>query len=170
MTRHIRIHLESRDVACTARLLEDDAPATSAAVWEALPQRGDAFHAKYARNEVYTLVPAFEHPPGPENSTITPIPGDVVLFSFSGTELASASHGYGEGRGPGGGDAVVDLAVFYERNNLLLNPDVGWVPGSVFATVTGGLDAFAEACRDLWRNGFAGERLAFSRADDDAGG
>jgi hypothetical protein len=57
----------------------------------------------------------------------------------------------------------VDLAVFYERNNLLLNPDVGWVPGNVFATITDGLDAIATAAQDMWLNGFASERLRLSR-------
>jgi hypothetical protein len=58
----------------------------------------------------------------------------------------------------------VDLALFYERNNLLLNPDVGWVPGNVFATIESGLDEIAAACQDMWLNGVAGERLTFGRA------
>ena len=59
---------------------------------------------------------------------------------------------------------IVDLAIFYERNNLLLNPDVGWVPGNVFATIVDGLDDIAAASQDMWMNGVAGERLVLSRA------
>lgn len=52
---------------------------------------------------------------------------------------------------------VVDLAVFYERNNLLLDPDFGFVPGNVFATITEGLDRIAAASQDLWKRGVEGE-------------
>jgi hypothetical protein len=165
MSRRIEIRLERRGVSCIARLLDDLAPRTCAAVWEALPQGADAFHGKYARNEVYTLVESFADPePGLENSTITPIPGDVCAWWFSADELRSASHGYSDERQPRAGGRVVDLAFFYERNNLLLNPDIGWVPGTVFATIESGLEEMAAASQDLWLHGVAGERLRFDRA------
>jgi hypothetical protein len=87
----------------------------------------------------------------------------VCAFWFTAEELGSASHGYSGEHRPPGQDWVVDLALFYERNNLLLNPDVGWVPGNVFATITEGLDAMAAASQDMWLNGFASERLRMSR-------
>lgn len=164
MPRHIEITLQRRQASCLARLLDDRAPRTCAAVWEALPQSGDAFHGKYARNEIYTLVEDFAAAaPGRENSTITPIPGDVCAFWFTAEELGSASHGYAGAVGPAEAH-VVDLALFYERNNLLLNPDVGWVPGNVFATIVAGLDEIAAAAQDMWLNGVAGERLCFARS------
>jgi hypothetical protein len=46
-----------------------------------------------------------------------------------------------------------------------LNPDVGWVPGNVFATIVEGLDAIAAASTDLWLNGAARERLTFRRSE-----
>ena len=55
MARFITISLDKRGVSCRARLLDTEAPLTCEAVWNALPQNGSAFHAKYARNEVYTL-------------------------------------------------------------------------------------------------------------------
>jgi hypothetical protein len=164
MPRYIEIALESRNARCVAELLDAQAPRTCAALWDALPQGGDAFHGKYARNEVYTLVEDFSaQPPGLENTTITPIPGDVCAFWFTGQELGSASHGYSAERRPDEEKMIVDLAFFYERNNLLLNPDVGWVPGNVFATIVEGLDEIAAASADLWLNGAAGERLTFGR-------
>ena len=166
MPRYIEITLERRQARCVAELLDAQAPRTCAAVWEALPRGGDAFHGKYARNEIYTLVEDFAaQPPGRENSTITPIPGDVCAFWFTGQELGSASHGYSDERRPDEEASVVDLALFYERNNLLLNPDVGWVPGNVFATIVEGLAEIAAASGDMWLNGAAGERLTFRRAD-----
>jgi hypothetical protein len=163
--RYIEIALERRGVTSRARLLDDQAPRTCAALWEALPQGGPAYHGKYARNEVYTLVEDFaSSAPGLENTTITPIPGDVCAFWFSAESLASASHGYAGQRRPSPGAQIVDLAFFYERNNLLLNPDVGWVPGNVFATIVDGLDALAAASQDMWLNGMADERVSFRRA------
>ena len=83
MSQLLRISLERRGVSCVAELLEKQAPRTCAAVWEALaagPLAGPAQHAKYARNEVYTMVPRFGGGVRRENPTVTPIPGDVCLF------------------------------------------------------------------------------------------
>ena len=60
--------------------------------------------------------------------------------------------------------AVVDLAVFYGRNNHLLSP-VGYVPANVFATITEGLPELAKACESVWREGSIGERLVFRRLE-----
>ncbi|MDG4858421.1 DUF3830 family protein [Streptomyces sp. T-3] len=159
--RHLELSLDKRGVSCTVLLLDDRAPLTCAAVWETLPLSGDVYHAKYARNEIYALFPPFaEHEPPLENPTVTPIPGDLCYFTFSGAELGTKAYGYGTPQQ----STVVDLALFYERNNLLLNGDVGWVPGIVWGQVVEGLDAMAEACQDLWRKGAEGERLSFRRA------
>ncbi|MEU1016026.1 DUF3830 family protein [Streptomyces sp. NPDC005898] len=163
--RFIEVSLARRGVQCTARLLADRAPVTCAAVWEALPLVSDVYHAKYARNEIYALFPAFaDREPPLENPTVTPIPGDLCYFSFSGTELGTRAYGYEPEAGVQANPTVVDLALFYERNNLLLNGDVGWVPGIVWGQVVEGLDEMAEACNDLWRAGAQGETLGFRRA------
>jgi len=172
MTRYLRITLESRGVNCRARLLDDEAPRTAEAVWNGLPLSGQVFHGKYARNEIYNLVPAFaEVEPGKENTTVTPIPGDLCYFAFDADDLATPSHGYESGEGPlrQAQDTakdlakIIDLAVFYGRNNLLLNGDQGWVPGNVYATIIDGLAEFAAACNDIWMSGARGETLTYSR-------
>ncbi len=95
MTRFISVTLETRHVRCIARLLDDEAPRTTSAVWDALPLSGQVFHGKYARNEIYNLVPAFaEVEPGKENITITPIPGDLCYFSFDADDLGNPAYGY----------------------------------------------------------------------------
>ncbi|MFC9543617.1 DUF3830 family protein [Streptomyces sp. NPDC056956] len=161
--RHVEVALERRGVRGTAVLLDDRAPVTCAAVWDALPLAGDVYHAKYARNEIYALFPPFADAEPPlENPTVTPIPGDLCYFSFAGAELGTKAYGYDREVRPG--TTVVDLALFYERNNLLLNGDVGWVPGIVWGRVVDGLAELAEACNDLWRTGAAGETLSFRRA------
>lgn len=57
--RYVQVSLDKRGVRCTAKLLDDRAPVTCAAVWDALPLGSDVYHAKYARNEIYALFPAF---------------------------------------------------------------------------------------------------------------
>lgn len=166
MARYIDISLQKRDVTCVAQLLDERAPRTCAALWDALPLGSDVYHAKYARNEIYTFVPTFaEVAPGPENTTITPIPGDVVYFPFEQWQMANPGYGYDPDSAQRSSEHIIDLAVFYERNNLLLNPDVGFVPGNVFATIVQGLDEIAGAAQDLWRRGFEGETLHFARHD-----
>lgn len=161
--RHIEVTLVRRGITATAKLLDDRAPLTCAAVWDRLPLAGDVYHAKYARNEIYALFPPFAASEPPlENPTVTPIPGDLCYFSFAGAELGTRAYGYDREVRPGA--TVVDLALFYERNNLLLNGDVGWVPGSVWGQVVRGLEEMADACNDLWRTGAAGETLSFRRA------
>jgi hypothetical protein len=158
------ISLERRGVSCVAQLLDKDAPRTCEAVWQSLPHGGPAHHAKYARNEVYTMVERFvDAPIGLENPTVTPIPGDVVFFDFHGGML---DRGFKEEKGLEALPGVIDLAIFYGRNNILLNGDVGWVPGNVYATIVEGLPAMAEACNDVWRSGSVGERLVYQRLDD----
>ncbi|MFJ8932178.1 DUF3830 family protein [Streptomyces sp. NPDC102364] len=173
MDRFIEVSLPKRGVTATAKLLDDRAPITCEAIWNALPLGSDVYHAKYARNEIYTLVPAFapQEPPL-ENPTITPIPGDLCYFTFSNTQMSTASYGYEAAAEQQGNqaahverDIVVDLALFYERNNLLINGDQGWVPGIVWGTIVEGLDRLAEACQDLWRSGAVGESLQFKRAE-----
>jgi hypothetical protein len=83
-----------------------------------------------------------------------------VYFSFSEGML---DKGFREDRGVEGMPGIVDLAIFYGRNNLLLNGDVGWVPGNVYATIVEGLEGMADACHDVWRSGSVGERLIYRR-------
>jgi hypothetical protein len=164
MPRLMTITLDKRGVSCVARLLEDEAPRTADAVWAALPLAGDAQHAKYARNEVYTMVPRFAAAePGVENPTVTPIPGDVCYFSFAAGMLDRA---FRSDQNIEALPGVVDLAIFYGRNNLLLNGDIGWVVGNVFATIVEGLDEMAVACHDVWRSGSVGERLSYARLEE----
>ena len=167
MSRLITVSLDKRGVRCVARLLDDAAPRTCAAVWDAMSGgalSAQVFHGKYARNEIYTLLPSFAATdPGKENTTVTPIPGDICWFSFDSDDLGNPAYGYVNTTGTGTSGSIVDLALFYGRNNLLINGDQGWVPGNVFATVIEGLDDMAAACQDLWMGGVRGETLTFAR-------
>jgi hypothetical protein len=162
VTRYIEIMLEKRHVRCVARLLDEDAPKTCEAVWRALPQGGHVFHAKYASNEIFTLVPLLGgSEPAHENRTITPIPGDVMHFYLPpATRLPPEALSLRrEGQG------VTDLAVFYDRNNLLLSPSDGFTPGNVFGTIVRGLDEIKIAAHSIWSEGPMGDRLLFKRLE-----
>lgn len=164
MSRYITVTMDQRQVSCTAIMLDKSAPQTCEAIWNALPLGGSISHAVYARNEVYTLVRPFaEKEPVLENPTITPIPGDLCYFSFPTNHFAPE---FRQAKGIDDLDFVVDLALFYGRNNLLLNADTGFVPGTVFGSVVDGLDEMAIACRDVLYRGTIGECLSFSRYED----
>lgn len=164
MSRYITVTLALRGVSCRAVLLDEQAPRTSAAVWDALPLEAQVFHGKYARNEIYGLWPQFApSDPGKENTTVTPIPGDLCWFTFDGDDLGNPAYGYEQEAEHRAGGPVVDLALFYGRNNLLINGDQGWVPGNVFGSVVEGLAQMAEACQDVWMGGARGERLRLER-------
>ena len=160
MNRYIEVKLRRRDVRCVALLLDKEAPKTCEAIWQALPLEGEVFHAIHVGTEFYTLVPPFaEKEPGFENTTIVPKPGDLMYFYLPpGARVPEeAEHLAAAGRG------IADLAVFYDRNNFLLNPTIGFIVGNVFGTVIKNLDSLTKAGRSILREGTVGERLLFSR-------
>jgi hypothetical protein len=157
MARQIELALKLKSVRAVATLLEDEAPRTCNAVWDALPIDGETYHAKWAGRELYTLTPPFPVSPGGENATITPIPGDVLYFDVSPDSIdlpVALRRQFPRG--------LVDLAVFYGRNNLLLGP-AGFMPGNLFATITEGLADYARACNELFREGMIDERFIIRR-------
>ena len=161
MARYIEVTFEKRGVRCVAQLLEDLAPRTCEVVWQGLPQEGNAFHARYASNEVYTLVPPFAaEEPGLENPTMLPIPGDLLYFFFPPGLVKIP-----EMREVADRTGVIDLAIFYGRDNFLFSPSMGPTPGNRFATITENFEEVAQACDNIWREGFTGERLIFRRLE-----
>lgn len=160
MVRRIEIALERRGVRAVAEMLDDEAPKTCQAVWDALPVTAGTYHAKWANNEIFVLVPPFaETEPGRENATVFPIPGDLCYFFIPPGAAAPA-----ELRAQCDRTGLIDLAVFYGRNNYLLGPE-GHMPGNVFATITEGLKAFAAASQDAFRHGMADESMVIRRLE-----
>ncbi|MEW5977442.1 MAG: DUF3830 family protein [Acidobacteriota bacterium] len=158
MDKYIEVLLEKRNVRYVARMLFEEAPKTCEKIWAALPQEGELFHAKYASNELFTLVRDFSGGyTAAENLTVTPSIGDLLYFYFPPTSKFPRGTEYltSEGRG------LVDLALFYDRDNLLLSPSVGFTPGTVFARAVGHLEPMRDAGHHIWRKGCAGERLIF---------
>ncbi len=157
MARQFELIFTKRNVRGVATLLEEEAPLTCEAFWNALPLEGDAYHARWAGREVYTLVGPFATDPGVENATILPITGDLLYF-----ELNPVSIDIPPARRTG--ERVIDIALFYGRNNFLLGPE-GYQAGNLFATITENLEGLAEACESIWREGFVGERMVMRRIE-----
>jgi len=66
------------------------------------------------RNEICTLLPAFAPvDPRKENTTITPIPGDLCWSSFDSDDLGNPAYGYENTTGTGTTGAIIDLDLFY---------------------------------------------------------
>ena len=102
--------------------------------------------------------------PGLENPTLTPTAGDLCFFWFKGADLGSGGYGFTPDLLPESGSGfIAELSLHYARNNLLLSPDSGWVPGNLFGTVVEGLEEIAKGGEDCWLNGVADEKLTFHR-------
>jgi len=165
MARYLEVALRKRNVRAAAVLLEKEAPATCAAVWKALPLEAEVFHAKYANNEIYSQFAPFTGPELElENYTLMPVTGEIMYFRLRPWhQLPRDMH-----RLQAAGEGASELALFYDRHNLLFSPRLGPIPGNVFARIVTNMDGIAEACYSIWREGGLGERLAFGRLEGSA--
>lgn len=111
------------------------------------PREIAAIHAIWTGPEISCPVPLtaipkeMRAPLPPENVTIQPQPGELVL-----TYLPARYWG-------GSPDPIFDLGIFYGPGGRMLFP-VGWLPGSVVARVVPDQQPhLAEACTAIRRSG-----------------
>ena len=165
---HIRLGLRKRGASTKLRLRWDRAPLTCAAVVPMLPVEEQVYHAKYANNEIYNLVPMPEPAPPQEWACMYPGPGDLYFAPVS----ARLTGGFAGGNTLAGqplelnaDGLILDFAFFYERGNTLLS-QYGIGPSTLFATGTSfeELEELAEACRDVWFSGAVGEAMYIEAA------
>ncbi|ESY11813.1 DUF3830 family protein [Mesorhizobium sp. M0615] len=137
-------------LSVTALLLPEKAPENAAFLlaYLAQPRIIPGIHAMWTGPEISCPVPsadlqgqAYAQPLPPENATLTPQPGDIVLS-------------YVPPRVWGGNpNAIFDIGLYYGQGARLLFP-IGWLAGSVVAHVLAGeRDQFAAACGVIRRNG-----------------
>lgn len=137
-------------------LATDQAPENTTFLWDFLsePREMPAIHAIWTGPEISCPIPPPMLTPEesarvlpPENATVTPQPGDLVLA-------------YVPARMWGGNPApIFDLGVFYGPGARLLFP-IGWLAGSVIGKVVPQeLDALAKACGTIRKNGACVLRL-----------
>jgi len=138
-------------------LLEQQAPENTGFLWDLLatPREMPAIHAMWTGPEISCPIPTpmidpqrNATPLPPENATVTPQPGDLVLA-------------YVPARMWGGSpQPVFDLGFFYGPGGRMLFP-IGWLPGSVVARVDReDHDALVAACGAIRRNGACVLRLS----------
>lgn len=133
-----------------AEMLAGKAPANAAflTAYLAAPRVVPGLHAMWTGPEISCPIPAahlagadYAQPLPPENATLHPQPGDVVLA-------------YVPARMWGGNpDPIFDIGLFYGPGARMFFP-IGWLAGSVVAQVVPeDRAALAEACNRIRRNG-----------------
>jgi hypothetical protein len=160
MTRRILISEAKSGLAVTADVLEAKAPANAEFLWRYLesPRVVPSIHAMWTGPEISCPVPP-AHLAGadwagalpPENATLHPQPGDVVLA-------------YVPARMWGGNpDPIFDIGLFYGPGARMLFP-IGWLAGSVVAQVAAEDRAdLAAACARIRQTGAC--EITFRRAE-----
>lgn len=149
-TRAIRITEPRSGLAVSAPLLDGKAPENAAFLWDYLeePRIVGGIHAMWTGPEISCPIPAdhlndasYARPLPPENATLTPQPGDIVL-SYVPPRMWG-----------GNPNAIFDIGLFYGAGARLLFP-IGWLAGSIVAQVQAHeRDALAAACATIRRNG-----------------
>lgn len=143
----IRILHTASGLDVLAVLLPDKAPANAAFLRRYLesPRVVPGIHAMWTGPEISCPIPSAhlgdEPALPPENATLHPQPGDIVLA-------------YVPARMWGGNpDPIFDIGLFYGPGARMLFP-IGWLAGSVVAQVRAeDRAAMAEACGKIRRSG-----------------
>ena len=151
----VRVGLRKRGISVRLRMRWDRSPWTCGAIAERLPIEGQVWHAKYANNEVYTLVPVIAEAYRGEWRCLYPGPGDLMYLPIdSGFFMPPGAPAMDQSKG------LIDIAYFYERGNNLAGP-TGTALGNIFATATSvdELEKMASACSDIWFSGAVAEKL-----------
>ena len=152
----IRITHAASGMDVLAPMLPEKAPANTAFLWRYLetPRVVPGIHAMWTGPEISCPIPPAhlgEEPAlPPENATLHPQPGDIVLA-------------YVPARMWGGNpDPIFDIGLFYGPGARMLFP-IGWLAGSVVAQVRPeDRAALAEACGKIRRSGAC--EITFERA------
>lgn len=128
--RFLEIDFPHDGVTVRARLRDDLAPHTCAAMWElaAVEPSLRGVHAAFTGRELSVRIPAdlvaqiggIDVPP--ECQTLFPIPGDLIWAYLPPYAWAGVS------------EPLYDLGIFYGRDSRLLLP-VGWVAGNRFGEI-----------------------------------
>lgn len=123
------------------------APQTAAAIWNALeePMRVTASHAIFSGPEIMMGLPEKHRTFDPlalppENQTVLPQPGDMLWF-FQPKNFFKIDP-----------DEFWEIGMFYGEGGRTFGP-TGWIPVTYFARMTEGLDAIAEQCSLIRKEG-----------------
>src|SRR3954452_17754738 len=141
--RQIRVAFADGSGSAVADLIEDDAPGTTAAIWDMLPIRLNAVHDIWSGHEILAHLENSVVLP-PENVlTFIPMPGDIFYYYRPAHYFRGTPYGRAES---------AELGFVYDRDTRPQGPRE---PEAVnlFAHVTSGLESFAGACEEMIRTG-----------------
>jgi hypothetical protein len=144
----LRLLIEISDFGAraVARLYDDYAPKTIAALRTSLPFRGPGIHAIRSGREVYTLIPKPKLDPGKENQSVFPAPGDLYLFHQpEGYRPMDVPLRF---RAEKHTTEYWHIAIWYGRDSLPMTP-TGLYPANHFGEIESGLTELAEACERI---------------------
>jgi len=129
-----------------ARLYDEFAPKTIAALRTCLPYTGPGIHAIRAGREVFTLIPKPKSDPGAENQSVFPAPGDLYLFhQEEGYRPMDVPKRF---RADQQSSEYWHIAIWYGRDSLPMSP-TGLYPANHFGEVVEGLAVLADACERI---------------------
>jgi hypothetical protein len=139
VARKIRLTFQTEGVSAIAELLEEAAPKTCTAIWEALPIRGEAHHAIYSGSEAVLLLPEMVRVE-PEHATADVSTGDVGYAWFLPGSSKTVDSEFSE------------ICWFY---NWDARPSMweGPVPVNIFARITANAEPFFGVCWRMRREG-----------------
>jgi hypothetical protein len=150
VARKIRLTFTAERVSAIAEMLEEEAPSTCEAIWNALPVHGESHHAIYSGSEVVLILPEMVRVE-PENATAYVSTGDVGYTYFLPGSSATVETQFSE------------ICWFYHwdaRPSMWEGP----APVSIFARITDGADPFYAVCRRMRREGV--KPLAIERVEE----
>jgi hypothetical protein len=146
MTAGMMLEVPAFGTETPIRLLWEEAPRTCAAVWDALPVRKPAFHARRSGKELFVLADPFANP-GAENLRMRLAAGDVLFIHFPPTWSDDHEDFTRSDAG------LFDIAVIYGADALLRGPE-GPVEGNLFGRIPDERQAeFAALCQRMWLEG-----------------
>ena len=123
------------------------APVTAKTLWDVLetPIRVTASHAIFSGPEIMMGLPETHRgfdPTAlpPENQTVTPEPGDMLWF-YQPKNFFKIDP-----------DEFWEIGMFYGTGGRTFGP-TGWIPVTYFAKMTEGLEAIAEQCSLIRKEG-----------------
>ena len=147
MERGFYLKFVEADVEGEITLYWEHAPQTCAALWDALatPITVSASHAIFSGPEIMMGLPksAQTFDPRalpPENQTILPEPGELLWF-YQPKNFFKIDP-----------DEFWEVGMFYGVGGRTFGP-TGWIPCTYFGRMTKGLDAVAEQCRLIRKEG-----------------
>jgi hypothetical protein len=156
MAKKIELQIVETGTKAIATLLEEDAPKTCAALWQALEQSIETrtLHGTMLGRTIEVGLPEAHQRFDPtripmENATIYPVPGDILWRYFPPKAIRGLE------------SPLWDILIVYGPEAPMRSP-VGPMPCNAWAEITENRDAFFEDCAKMWFGG--GRTIRIRRA------